>query len=401
MVSVVMVIERFWPLIGGSETQCSQLSEGLISGGARVLVVTKRWEEDFPKEEDLKQGFKVIRLGIPGRGRLIDYFAGVHLLAWLLRNHRLYNLIYVNGGLANTFGSTAILMGKLLSKWVVGKVATPGELFFSGPRALSPKRFVHPLIKLRLLIAKRADYYTAHTQEVEDELLGLGIEKPRIRKFTNSVDEKIFKPPISTKVKMDLRRKLDIPLNKTVVIYCGRLVKRKGLAFLLEAWKRIIQEKGDNVVLLILGSGRNQPDSVESELRGIVEKEGLKQVYFLGEKGKLTVAKFLRAADIFVYPSIHPEGTALSILEAMSSGLAVLGTRVGGIEALIENKKDGILVEKESPEALFLGLNYLLNNPDKRIKFGEKAREKILKSYSSSKITADFYHFFQSLVKRD
>ncbi len=396
MLSILMVIERFWPLVGGSETQCFQLSEELVKKGARVTVVTKRWNKNSLKEENFKQGFKVIRLGIPGKGRLEDYLAGIHLFFWLMRNRRLYALVYVNGGLANNFGSTAILIGKLLSKCVIGKVATPGELFFSGPKALSPKKLIHPLIKLRLFIAKKADFYTAHTKEVEKELFELGIDKSRIKKITNSVDENIFKPATLIQEKRNLRKALNLPSDKVVVIYCGRLVRRKGLTFLLEAWKKIVQKEND-AILFILGSGKNQTDSVEEELKEIAQKERLKNIYFLGEKGKLLVAKFLKTADIFVYPSTHSEGTALSILEAMSSGLPVLGTNIGGIKDMIEDKDNGILVDKEDSEALFTALEFLIDNPKQRIRLGGNARETVLKRYSTTKVAEDFFNFFQNL----
>ncbi len=393
-----MVIERFWPLFGGSETQCFQLSEGLVKKGIKVTIVTKRWQKNFLREEDFKQGFKVIRLGRPGSGRLKDYLAAIHLLFWLTKNSHLYDLVYVNGGLANNFGSTAILIGKLLSKCVIGKVATPGELFFSGPKALSPKKLVHFLIKLRLFIAKKADFYTAHIKDVEEELTELGIDKSKIKKITNSVDENLFKPAFSIKEKRKIRKELSLPLDKTILIYCGRLVRRKGLIFLLEAFKKIVQNKKDTI-LVILGSGKNQPDSVEKELKEIIQKERLKNIYFLGEKEKLEVAKFLKSADIFIYPSTHPEGTALSILEAMSSGLPVLGTDVGGIKEMIKDKDNGILVDKKDSSALFTALKFLLDNPKERIRLGKNARRTVLKQYSTTKVTEDFFNFSQNLLK--
>lgn len=396
MLSILMVIERFWPLVGGSETQCFQISEELVKMGDQVTIVTKKWDRNSLNEENFKQGFKVNRLGIPGNGRFRDYLTGVNLFFWLIKNRDRYNIVYVNGGLANNFGSTAILAGKLLSKHVIGKVATPGELFFSGPHALSPKKFVHPLIKLRLFIAKKADYYTAHTVEVEKELNELGIGKSRVKKITNSVDQDFFKPFSKVQDKINLRKVLGLPQDKIMILYCGRLVKRKGLTYLFEAWKRIAEENS-NSVLVILGSGKSQPDSVEGDLREKVTKEDLKNIYFVGEKEKEEVVKYLKAADIFVYPSIHPEGTALSILEAMSCELAVLGTDVGGIREMVENNVNGILVEKENTEGLFGALELLINNPQKRISFGKKARETVLRKYSTTKVAKDFSNFFEKL----
>jgi len=306
-------------------------------------------------------------------------------------NRNSYSLLYVNGGLANIFGSTAILTGKILSKKVIAKVETPGELFFSGSKALSPKRFVHPLIKLRLSIAKKANFYVAQTNEVKKELIEFGVKKGQIRSLPNSVNENVFKPIRNKKI---LRKKLGLPTDEVTVMFCGRLVQRKGLVFLFKAWRKLSQKK---VNLILLGSGKNQPDSIEEELRRTAKKENMGNIYFLGEKQKLEVAEYLKAADIFVYPSIHSEGTALSVLEAMSSGLPVIVTKVGGLKTVVSNNDNGLLVEKRNSEALYSALMFLINNPGQRAKFGKKAREKVLKKYSLAKVAEDYFNFLSTL----
>jgi len=391
--SIVMIIERFFPFVGGAETQCFQLSEEFIKKGAKVLVVTKRWEKDLPKKEKFKEGFKVIRLGAPGVSRITDYLSGFHLLLFLLMNRNSYSLLYVNGGLANIFGSTAILTGKILSKKVIAKVETPGELFFSGSKALSPKRFVHPLIKLRLLIAKKANFYIAQTNEVKKELIEFGVKKSQIRSLPNSVNENVFKPIRNKKI---LRKKLGLPTDEVMVMFCGRLVQRKGLVFLFKAWSKLSQ-KQKKAILVLLGSGKNQPDSIEEQLRKTAKKENMGNIYFLGEKQKLEVTRYLKAADIFVYPSIHSEGTALSVLEAMSSGLPVIVTKVGGLKTVVSNNDNGLLVEKRNSEAIYSALMFLINNPGQRAKFGKKAREKVLKKYSLAKVAEDYFNFLSIL----
>jgi glycosyltransferase involved in cell wall biosynthesis len=393
---ILMVIERFFPLTGGSETQCYQLSQKFVSFGSEVLIVTKRWKKEFLPLEEFKEGFKVFRVGVPGNNRIADYFGGIALFFFLFRFRKLFDLIYINGGLANIFGSTAILGGKLLGKPVVGKVATPGELIFSGPKALSPKKFVHPLIKIRLWLAKKADFYTAHTPEVIEELKFLRIPKEKIKEFTNSVDEKLFSP-VDKEKKKKLRKLLGLPLNKNIVIFCGRIVKRKGLKYLFNAWKDL-EKKKKNSLLIIIGSGENQKDSVEEELKNFVEKNRIKGIKFLGSKKREEVVDFLKASDIFVYPSIHPEGTALSVLEAMSCELAVVGTNIGGIKKMIKNRLNGLLVEKKNSQALLKAILFLTNNHQERLKMGKRARKEILRNYTNEKVAKKYFSFFESLI---
>ena len=393
---ILMVIERFFPLTGGSETQCYQLSQKFVSCGALVLVATKRWRKEFAPFETSKEGFDIFRLGIPGNNRIADYFNGLALLFFLFLKRNSFDLIYINGGLANIFGSTAILGGKLLGKPVGGKVATPGELTFSGPKALSPKKFVHPLIKIRLWLAKKADFYTAHTSEVVEELLEKGIKKEKIKEFTNSVDEKLFKP-VGLKEKIRLRKQLSLPQNKVIVVFCGRLVKRKGLIYLLKGWEQF-GHLTKKALLLIIGSGENQPDSVEEELKNYVKKQRLSNIWFLGNKKREEVVKLLKTGDIFVYPSIHPEGTALSILEAMSCGLPVVGTEIGGIKKLVIDNKNGFLVEKKNPNKLIKKVLFLIDKRNTRIKFGKEGRKLVLKEYTNDKVAKMYFNYFKDLI---
>jgi len=393
---ILMVIERFFPLTGGSETQCYQLSQKFVSFGALVLVATKRWRKEFAPFETSKEGFDIFRLGIPGNNRIADYFNGLALLFFLLLKRNSFDLIYINGGLANIFGSTAILGGKLLGKPVGGKVATPGELTFFGPKALSPKKIVHPLIKIRLWLAKKADFYTAHTPEVVEELLEKGIKKEKIKEFTNSVDEKLFKP-VWLKEKIRLRKQLSLPQNKVIVVFCGRLVKRKGLIYLLKGWKQF-SHLTKKALLLIIGSGENQPDSVEDELKNFVKKQRISNIWFLGNKKREEVVKLLKTGDIFVYPSIHPEGTALSILEAMSCGLPVVGTEIGGIKKLVIDNKNGFLVEKKNSNELIKKVLFLIANRNARIKFGKEGRKLVLKEYTNDKVAKMYFNYFKDLI---
>lgn len=391
--SILMVIERFSPIIGGAEAQCLQLSSGFFKRGIKVTVVTKRWFDNLKKKEIFEPGFKVFRIGKPGSGRFNDYISGFFLTIFLVKNLKAFDVFYINGGLANVFGSTAILLGKILGKKIIAKVETPGELFFSGPKALSPKRFVHPLIKLRLVIAKRADFFIAQTPEIKNQLLELKIGEKRIKSITNSVDTDFFSPLKSESGKIALRKKWSLPWQKVIVVFCGRLAKRKGLIDLLNAWYK---EEFKNAVLLIVGSGENQPDSVESQLKKTIREQEAKTIYLFGSKGKEQVRELLRASDVFVYPSIHPEGTALSVLEAMAVGLPVVTSDVGGLKDVVKDGKDGFLFPAKNIKALSNVLTKLIYEVELRKDFGKNGRDKVSRNYSTKKIVDDYLKFFDS-----
>lgn len=395
--SVLMIIERFSPLVGGAERQCFQLSEELARRGVKVIIATKRWQQKFSEREKFNAGFTVFRLGIAGSRRLADYVSGLKLFIFMFRKRRQFNLVYLNGGAANIFGSTAILAGKVLSKPVIVKIETPGELFFSGTAALSPKKTVHPLIKWRLFLARQADAYIAQTGLIKDELIKFGIAETKIYHFSNSVDTIFFKPADSVASKKRLRHKLGLGEEKIIVLYCGRLVKRKGLEYLISAWEKL-GKVGELSQLLIIGSGKNQPDSVESSLVGLVRQKGLTNILFTGEKQKEELIYYLQAADLFVYPSVHDEGTALSVLEALSCGLPAIVSRVTGLTDIIEDNINGLLTEKENPQSINRALNILIVNKEKREKMAVRARQAVVAKYDNLAIAGKYYDFFTKLL---
>jgi glycosyltransferase involved in cell wall biosynthesis len=389
--SILMVIERFFPIAGGAETQCFQLSSGFVKKGHQVGVVTKRWMDELKSQELFDEGFSVYRLGLSGASRLTDYFAGLSLFKFFLFKGRAFDIVYVNGGLANVFGSTAILLGKIFGQLVVSKVETPGELTFSGLGALSPKRFIHPLIKIRLAIVKWTDLFIAQTVQVKDELIGMGIAEERIVNFTNSVDTGFFAPLKSSTEKKFLKKKWRLPKSKLIFTYCGRLVRRKGLLNLINAWQKVDNQKA---VLLIVGSGKGQPDSIEEELRraaGDIKDDG---VIFLDPQPREAVAEILKTSDAFVYPSIHPEGTALSVLEAMAVGLPVIVSDIGGLNEVVLGEDYGVVVPPDNIEELAAAISDLIKNPNKREGLGKKGRWLVAERFSTEKLVEKYLLLF-------
>lgn len=397
--SVLVVIERFFPLVGGAETQCLQICLGLKRMGYDLSVIMKKWHQEFSSEEYLGiEKLLVKRLGFPGFSRMADYLSGLSLIKYLIFHQKDFQVLFVDSGIANIFASSAILVGRILNKKVIIKVETPGELIFSGPHALSPKKFVHPFIKFRVFMAKKGDFYIAQTEEMKEELVSLGIKRNIIWSFPNSVDENLFKPPANNVEKIGLRQKLALPKEKVIVMFCGRLVARKGLIFLLEAWKNVVK-KTNKRILILVGSGQNQPDSAEKELKGFVKENFLSDsVIFAGEKNKSEVVDYLKSADIFVHPSIHPEGRSLSVLEAMSCRLPVIVSNVGGLKEIVTGNINGILVKKEDSLALSQAIEKLINDGELRNKMGSEGRKEVVDKYSLTLSIADTDRLLSSIT---
>ena len=162
--------------------------------------------------------------------------------------------------------------------------------------------------------------------------------------FYNSIDDKVYKDFYKEKKS-----------SKIVISYIGRIIKEKGILNLLEAFD-IVNKKYNNIELHIAGDG--------PLLNDIKAKYKEKNIKFLGKLNYESVMKLCVETDIFVHPSMYPEGLPTSILEAGVMKTAIIATDRGGTCEVIDSEKLGLIVE-ENIEDLVEKLEYLLENPKK------------------------------------
>lgn len=145
--------------------------------------------------------------------------------------------------------------------------------------------------------------------------------------------------------------------EKKTVLFVGRLAEKKGVAYLIEAMKRV------DAVLYIVGSG-----PLETELKEQAINQGDK-IRFLGAKTHDLLPELMASADLFVAPSItatdgDQEGLPVSVMEAMASGLPVVAGDSGGTKDIIEDGMNGYLVNAKNIEELSDRINHILYDTD-------------------------------------
>jgi glycosyltransferase involved in cell wall biosynthesis len=142
------------------------------------------------------------------------------------------------------------------------------------------------------------------------------------------------------------------------LLYVGRLVPVKGLKYLLQALKQLL-DGGLPVELRLIGDGYQKP-----YLESLAEEMGItKQVSFLGRVPfGPELFRAYRESHIFVLPSLS-EGIPKTLLEAMASGLPIVATRVGGIPDVVKDGETGLLVEPRSPEQIAQAVERLVSDP--------------------------------------
>ena len=149
----------------------------------------------------------------------------------------------------------------------------------------------------------------------------------------------------------------------------GRLVSAKDYGTLLTALQYLTKE-GLKVQLTFVGDGPERKKlALKAKDLGVE-----KNVVFTGFRGD--VESFLQKFDIFVLSSIR-EGIPVAMLEAMAKRIPVVATRVGGIPEVIEEGKDGLLVDSRNPGQIADGIRKLINDQSLRKKIGEAGFKKV------------------------
>jgi glycosyltransferase involved in cell wall biosynthesis len=110
------------------------------------------------------------------------------------------------------------------------------------------------------------------------------------------------------------------------------------------------------------------------------------------------IPNLLRCSDIGVLCS-ETESAPLTLLEGMSTGLPMIATRVGGVQEIINDGKNGLLVPAKHPEELAQAILRLYNDQNLRRKLGEKARRTVLERYTAEKVVNQYIETFESVSK--
>ena len=151
------------------------------------------------------------------------------------------------------------------------------------------------------------------------------------------------------------------------IVFLGQLVERKGLDVLIEAFARV----GPPAELLIAG-GDWSASGYPEQLRTLAHQLGVAdRIHF--ENHRQDVGAVLNTADIFVLPS-RSDARPRSIIEAMSLGIPVVASDVGGIPSLVLHEQSGLLVPAEDAGALAAALARLIQSPQLRERMGAAGR---------------------------
>ena len=197
--------------------------------------------------------------------------------------------------------------------------------------------------------------------------------KNRMSIIHNGIDLEAFEKELmhfTTQEKHKIRTQLfEAKSDDTVLLTIAALHPRKGLKYLLKAMRKIIEQK-NSTKLVIIGEGPEKP-----ELEKLINKLKIQdRVKLLGHQEN--IPKMLKSSDLFVLPSIK-EAFGLVLLEAMAAQVPIVATNVGGIPEIVEDRKNGFLVEPRDEDALTQTILMLIKNKPLREKLAFLGHHKV------------------------
>lgn len=361
---VLQLSAHFPPNVGGVETHLDDLVKALVKRSWEVFVLTYRPLTTDVKWNIYEKEKKVEILRIPWLPNLfyklvkapilefIYLFPGLFLATPFVLFLKKVDVIHAHGLVA---GFVGVMWGKVLNK----KVIISTHSIYSFPKQGIYRKFAG-------WIFGNADFCLGLSKQAAEEISSLGISPQKVSNFTYWIDLDKFK-------KLKDAKKILGWQDKFVVLFVGRLVEDKGVNELLQSvktWNR-------NIYLKIIGSG-----PLEEEVKRIEAK--YKNVDFLGIIDQDKLPLYYSGSDILIVPSVSEEGFGRVILESLSCGTPVIGSRRGAISEAMDDSVGKLI--NVSPENIKDAVEYFFKNPDVSEKMKENCRKFAERRYSEENV---------------
>jgi D-inositol-3-phosphate glycosyltransferase len=366
---------------GGQNVYVAELARRLGAMGHRVDVFTRRDSTLLPEVIPFGEGVRVVNLpaGPPEslpKDDLFPFMAGFRDAFYRFAREEpdAYELVHANFWMS---GWVACEAKRDLGLPFVQTFHALGETKRreQGARDTSPPE--RQAVEFRILEEVERVLVTCPA-EIEELTTLYEADRARLMLVPCGVDTRTFRPVD----RREARKALSLP-DKLTVVYVGRLVPRKGVDTLVEAFA-LLPDHLDARLVVVGGEPRGSPE-VERLLAlagtlGVAER-----VTFAGSRPQWELHRYYGAADAAVsVPHYEPFG--MTPLEAMACATPVVGSKVGGIKTSVADGETGYLIPPKDPEALAGRLVRLLSDGPRRDRMGRNARRRIEEHYTWERI---------------
>ena len=343
-IAMVSPYDFTWP--GGVTIHVSQLARELCRFGHEVQVLAPHSPSRECQDQDL-----LVPLGrsvpLPSGGSI----ARVSLSWWLARKIRAllererYDIIHLHEPMAPILPLTVLEYSNTVNVGTFHACHNRQHLYRMSQPVI--KRW-HQRLHGNIAVSQAAKRYVTSTFPGDYEIIPNGID----------VDH----------FSQDAAPWPQYQDGKTNIIFVGRLEKRKGLRYLLEAYGRLKWDLPD-LRLIVVGPGNPDKDSYQ-----VLGSRNLQDVEFVGRVPYDDLPRYYASADIFCSPATGAESFGIVLLEAMAAGKPVVASDIEGYRGVLTEGQDGLLFHNKNIESLASSLESLVRNPELRQAMGQRGR---------------------------
>lgn len=367
--TILVFATAYHPFIGGAEVAIEEVGRRL-KDRFDFYIITSRFRKDIPKVESRIEG-TVWRVGW---GTRFDKWLLLLAPFFLPPIWKFRKCAHVVWGMDLSQGSLAAVFFSFLSDKPLVVSIQYGE----GDQRIARGRLGFINLAFRLILSA-ASFVAAESSYLLKVSRAYGY-RGEAQVFPNGVDEELFKSRSQSRA-----------INR-VVVTTSRLVPKNGVDILIRSMAEV-RKKFSDIKCLIVGDGPERK-KLEILVSGL-KLEG--NVAFLGAVAHFDIPRYLNQAMIFARPS-RSEGMGNSFLEALASGLPIVGTPVGGIPDIITDGVTGLFCQAEDPQDLARKITELIENPELREKIVDEGKKVIKEKFSWESIAFSYQKVFESLT---
>lgn len=382
---ILIASDLHWPTINGVATFSRNLAKGLSARGHEVVVIapsqTGKAYEEYDGNYLVKRTMSVpfpfyqnFRISLrPQRevNRIINEFQP--------------DLIHIQMSLMIGYAVRSYAL-KHRIPLVATNHAMPQNLM-ENMTLLAPisKPIEYAMVEYGTRFHNAADYVTLPTQAAIDHFGEDRLAVP-IEPVSNGIDLSRFTPG---KPEARIYKDFDIPKNKQIITYVGRIDSEKHIHILLEAYSKIMTDKNH---LLIVGGGTDM-----ERLKNIAYRLGIhKQTTFTGRVSDDDIVELHKVGHVFCMPS-PAELQCITLLEAMASGKPAVAVEAGAVGELCQDGRNGFMCQKDDSEAIAAALEKILGDKKLSEKFGKESL-KIASTHDIRHTLDRFEEIYQSVI---
>ena len=377
---ILLLNYEFPPVGGGAATASAQIARHLARRGVQVVVLTSHFR-GLPRREP-RDGYLVYR--VPAGRRHIDRCSVPEMGAYILgaagpalRLARAFrpDLMHVFFGMPT--GPVGLLVNRVLGVPYLLSLRGGDVPGFMADELARMHQLTMPLTRR---IWARAGALVANSPRLHQLALSVVPERT-VELVPNGVDLEMFRPAAPRPEGASVR-----------LLFVGRLVRQKGLVYLLQSLAQLDPAIRGQVELELVGSG---PD--EESLRTLAGELGIAaQVHFAGWVAREAIVAHYQQADVFVLPSLD-EGMPNVVLEAIACARPIVATDLPGNRELVRGGENGFLVPRADSAALTAALDGLITDAALRRRMGAASRA-LAECYSWANVAGRYLALSEEIV---